>query len=312
MNGPAPSTTVRPDLAICTTGRKQSTADLLRSHAALDLFSSQTLICQGMVKGHPLLNVARQEQYRCILDSEVGVSAARNLALCTAQSRYLLMLDDDVEISAHTVRMMLRSLQSEGLAILAVRPVEPADALPVTARRSQSRVYRKVDAGIFDDFWEGALLVDRQAVAPLTFDTRLGVGTSTSFGSDEGPDLAIRMVLAGQPVGYEADLTVTHHDPTYERSNDVNRRRWWSYAVGRGGAVRKHRMLRSRLFTDLLRPLGGALFSLGRADRDSLVRYIARVAGFAYGYLLWSLKCNGPGVSASTRSIAYEVFEADS
>lgn len=71
------------------------------------------------------------------------------------------------------------------------------------------------------------------------FDERMGVGSSTPWHSDEGPDLILRLQRAGVRAYYDPAVAVWHPQPvTSYGAKDVDRA--YRYACGTGYFYRKH------------------------------------------------------------------------
>jgi len=114
------------------------------------------------------------------------------------------------------------------------------------------------------------------AVGP--FDTSLGVGSGTPWGSAEEIDYLIRALQAGFRLYYDPDVIVFHPNkiPTPPRT--------YRYASGMGRVLRKHNYPFWFLAYYSLRSLGGAFWGLlsGRWDRASV--YWAALRGRIYGW----------------------------
>lgn len=110
------------------------------------------------------------------------------------------------------------------------------------------------------------------------FDENLGPGTS--FGSCEGPDLALRLMSLGVNGYHDRSLLVRHTD----KSSTVNGSRAYDYGTGMGYVLRKSHASMRTVLTFFIRPLGGALLSLLRRKSDQAAYYFRTLLGRLTGY----------------------------
>lgn len=100
------------------------------------------------------------------------------------------------------------------------------------------------------------------------FDETLGLGSGTPWGSGEEGDYLIRAVNCGFALTYRPEITIFHDDKasTYDERGRI---RAYSYSMGLGRLLRKHRYPWWFVGYQCMRPCGGALAALlrGRTDR---------------------------------------------
>lgn len=110
------------------------------------------------------------------------------------------------------------------------------------------------------------------------FDENLG--PCTSFGSCEGPDLALRLMSVGAHGYHDRSLLVRHMD----KSSTLSGSRAYDYGTGMGYVLRKNHASVRTVLTFFIRPLGGTLLSLLRRKRDWATYYFRTLQGRLAGY----------------------------
>lgn len=124
------------------------------------------------------------------------------------------------------------------------------------------------------------------------FDESLGLGSSTDFKSGEETDYILRVIAMGGRMIYLPSLRVFHPlPPTGCTSGGVARS--WSYGLGWGRVLRKHRYDPLQLVYHFAYPLLGSLVALLRRDPALARLRIARLLGRWQG---WRWR---PGLSIS-------------
>lgn len=119
------------------------------------------------------------------------------------------------------------------------------------------------------------------------FDTRLGTGAPTPFGSAEEYDFVVRAIAAGATIRYEPHLLVEHEDwrTGMERRDALAKA--LRYNRGFGRALRKHR-LRGEMLRWTLRSVGGVVVRAAQLKPAEAVfqwtQLRGRVEGWSWGW----------------------------
>ena len=157
------------------------------------------------------------------LDTNLGIPAARNLAL-QVDAQVLLFLDDDAELITTDVFAPIRELfdSHHDLAAVALRLVDEEGA---TVRRHVPRLGRSgtEESGWVAAFPGGAVAIRREAMEAVG-----GYPDEFFYGMEE-TDLAVRLIDAGWKIWYAADLLVFHPRTEPSRHPDA----YWRLARNR-------------------------------------------------------------------------------
>ena len=113
------------------------------------------------------------------------------------------------------------------------------------------------------------------------FNQKIGVGSPSTYQSGEDLDYFIRPLTCNFRMWYEPALTIYHPD---FRSIERLRRTAYGYALGVGYVMRAHRYPVTYLNDYVLRCLGQAVLSLGKAKLQLAQVYLVRGVGLIRGY----------------------------
>ena len=116
------------------------------------------------------------------------------------------------------------------------------------------------------------------------FDEKLGVGSGTPWGANEGPDLVLRCLLKGAKASYHVDLFAYHPDHVVEQGTAANRRKMYSYNCGFGYVLRKHGYGFDFMLPYLIRPVGGMAYYTLRGRFSMAARSWSIFKGRFYGW----------------------------
>lgn len=214
------------------------------------------------------------------LRSERGLSRARNAGLAQIAADVVSFPDDDCVYPDDLLERVARRFAADAaLGGLTGREVG-ADG--------GSSPSWKQDAAVLsdDNLWNRAIsftiFLRREIVATVgSFDGELGLGSGRPWSSGEELDYLIRAVRSGARIEYDPALTVTHDS----RPLDPSEQRAVRYRDGAsvGYILRKHRYPARPRARMLMRPLGGALFSLLRVDVERARLHAATFRGRIVG-----------------------------
>jgi glycosyltransferase involved in cell wall biosynthesis len=204
-----------------------------------------------------------------------GLSRARNAGLKLIMGDVVAFPDDDCWYPGDLLQRVAEYLESnpriDGLTGRAV----DGEGRNSSARWSTSPGILS-DFSLFSRGISIGIFLRRKVVDRVGgFDESLGLGSGTPWGSGEESDYLIRAVNRGFAVMYRPDLVVFHDDKT-ATYDETARQRAYSYSMGMGRLLRKHRYPSWFFGYMCARPFGGTLIALLRG-RSTRARYHAAV-----------------------------------
>jgi glycosyltransferase involved in cell wall biosynthesis len=220
--------------------------------------------------------------------SEKGLSRARNVGMRQIGGDVVAFPDDDCWYPPRLLESVKnlfasqpewhgitgRPVSAEGQAVLGQYDSKPG-------LLTKLNVWRRVNSN--------TLFLRRHLVESVGwFDETLGVGAGTPWGSSEDADFPLRALNQGLRVYYLPDLLVFHPDDTRGCDIQARIRKAYSYGLGMGRVLRKHRYPTWFLlynWTGPLRPLALALVC-GRTAQAKV--FWALSAGRVRGWLGWA------------------------
>ena len=215
------------------------------------------------------------------LRSPRGLSRARNAALTELRADLVAFPDDDCEYADDLLeRVAARLAPDSGLDGLSGRAV---------GRDGHSSPSWEHEGALLtdDNLWNranSAALFLRRELLERTgpFDETTGLGSGTSWSSGEEIDLLIRAVRSGARIAYDPELTVIHDEapPATGGLTALGFRDGASV----GYVLRKHRYPARVVARMLVRPVGGAVVSVLRADLARARFHLATLRGRVAGY----------------------------
>ena len=269
-------------LIVATVNR---TAELGRLLASIDAQSYKGFEVIVVDQNHDDRLFAVLHQYPNLrishLRSPLGASRARNIGLRAAACNIVVTPDDDwwypPELLA-TVKQWFDSHPGYGGIFAGLRNEAGLPMLPKWPP----------DAGLCDkaNVWDCTMtataFLRRELVDAVGgFNEQLGPGPDTAFKACEDIDYCIRALETGARIYYDPAYVVYHPDlSSSARLQDKT----YSYAQAYGYVLRIHHYPLSFFLKRALRSLGGAIFSLFKADFDRCRLYLLRAAGQLRGY----------------------------
>jgi glycosyltransferase involved in cell wall biosynthesis len=138
---------------------------------------------------------------------------------------------------------------------------------------------------VLDRCQEFTVFVRKESLRDFRYNERLGVGSRTPWGADEGPDILIRLIQAGARVVYFPHLFV-YHPNKLATFDSATRRRAAGYSRGRGCLFRLHRFPRKTIFKSILRPAMGCFVYLLKCQPMRCAYYFTILTGTLRGLLM--------------------------
>jgi hypothetical protein len=132
---------------------------------------------------------------------------------------------------------------------------------------------------------EFTIFVRSQSLKHLRFNECLGVGATTLWGSEEGPDLLIRLVQSGCRLVQFPQLLVYHPNKSI-KITFASLGLTASYSRGRGCLLRLHGFPRRMVAAALFRSAMGSFYYLARLDMMRSIYYVVVTYGMLRGLFM--------------------------
>jgi glycosyltransferase involved in cell wall biosynthesis len=260
------------DLVVATTGRSRQLAQLLESLRAQTHRPFRVLVVDQSSDDRLETLLSSAHDLDVVhLRSGRGLSRARNAALAQLTADVVAFPDDDCRYPPDLLARVAERLAEPSLQGVAGRV---ADA------RGRSSDSWKGDRALLDrsNLWNRAnsatVFLRRELVERVgAFDEELGLGSGRPWHSGEEIDYLLRALDAGARVEYEPSLVVEHRLVPDDASLGLRDGATVGYLLRKHGYPRRER---ARM---LVRPLGGAIVSLGRADLKRARYHAATLRG---------------------------------
>jgi glycosyltransferase involved in cell wall biosynthesis len=271
-------------LIIPTKGRVSEIERLLQSLAAQTLQDFE-IILSDQNEDDRLAGVAHELKWgdRLLhLKSSGGVSRARNAGLIRARGDLVAFPDDDCRYPPRLLEEVAHFFETNpefGFLGGASFSDEGGDAVARHAREASPIERESIHAQCI----EFAFFIRRAQLGDLRFDEAMGVGASTPWQSDEGPDLMLRLKERGVRGYYDPRFAVWHPRPVVAYDAKAVDRSY-RYACGHGYFLRKHRYSFGRLAYLMFRTLGGAGLGCLTLNGGKARYYWARLRGSWKGW----------------------------
>jgi glycosyltransferase involved in cell wall biosynthesis len=181
-----------------------------------------------------------------VLESQPGLSNARNRGLAIARGHLIFFTDDDCYVSQDWLATGLRLLRDEPFQVVGGRvELHNPNHIPLTVKTDQQPSKLISAANLFGFLHGCNMAFGRRVLEEIGFfDRSLGAGSRCI--SAEDTDFVYRAFVRGIPVRYRPEFLVKHdHGRSAQAEAD---RLVWGYTVGQGAIAIKH-LIRGR--TDL-------------------------------------------------------------
>ena len=196
------------------------------------------------------------------LQSEPGLSKARNIGLNYATGEIISFPDDDCWYEKHLLEQVNQLfLDNPKNVVFTGRTMSEKKQKKLWKWDAESGYVNKINiwkrANSNSIFINKALLKE-----PIIFDEKLGIGSGTPFGSGEEIDLLLKILFKGGTIKYEPEIIVYHEDIFDEKAMI----KAYSYACGMGYVLRKHHYPIWTICKYLLMPFLSTIRSVLKGD----------------------------------------------
>lgn len=222
--------------------------------------------------------------------SSGGASRARNEGLARVSGELVGFPDDDCVLPPGLLQQVAEFFASHPqVGLLAGCSYADDGAGSVSNFSKQASEIQKTK--IHSQCIEFTIFIRRAELGEHRFDEKMGVGSWTPWHSDEGPDLILRLQLAGVKCYYDPRFAIWHPQPVNSYGpKEIDRA--YRYACGTGYFYRKHKYP-FRFFAYYMgRVSCGVLLALATLKPGKARFYLARLRG------LWRGWSSMPGFSA--------------
>lgn len=222
----------------------------------------------------------RVHDVRCYDVNFRGLSLAKNFAIDHCTRKHIVFLDDDAEMLPETFSVLKRIIGKTEFVGCFGKTIDKAGNDTVSKFSTES-------AELSLDNYLGRIIECPSifltaTVAQYRFDEKMGAGQF--HGAEEGHDLVLRMLKAGEKLFYTPELAVYHPNKTVEFDTPQALRRAFHYRAGFAYLCAKHSLLSRLVKRCAITTLALPYFAVFR--REKLKFYIAELLGMASGYLL--------------------------
>jgi glycosyltransferase involved in cell wall biosynthesis len=260
------------DLVVATVGRAEELARFLDSLEAQTFGRFRTIVVDQNPDDRLDAVLARSESDVQRIRSEPGLSRARNAALGQLTGDVIAFPDDDCTYPPDLLaRVAERFADDAGLDGLTGRA---ADAAGHTSASWKPDPVRLTGLNLWNRAISFTIFLRRHVVERVgRFDERLGLGSPEPWASGEEIDYLVRAIRAGARIEYDPSLVVVHDMAADEAAIG------YRDGASVGYLLRKHGYPARTTARMLIRPVGGALVSIGRGDRERARYYLASLRG---------------------------------
>lgn len=249
-------------LVLATIGREVEVEAFLDSLARQTYKHFELIVVDQNADDRVAKLVVRYADYfpLCRVQCKPGLSTARNVGIKLISGDIVAFPDDDCWYPPELLAKIARRFDDRSMEIISGQSRDAHNRHSQRVWPSRPHVADKVS------IWKLAIsytvFMRRECVDAVgEFDEELGVGAATAWQSGEETDFLIRALERGHTIRYFPEVKVFHPQKT-EVYNPATIERAKAYGAGMGRVLKKHHYSVWFVVYMLLRPVGGALFSL--------------------------------------------------
>ncbi len=212
----------------------------------------------------------------------IGASGARNIGIENASGEYLAFPDDDCVYPEGIIKEVFQQLEAcsdcDGICIITRHQ---DDHKPIARLKQASLLLKK--SNLLSTVIEAGIIIKKDALDGVRFDENMGVGSSSPYWSDEGPDFILRLLQGGKKVMYTPNIYMFHPNPV-KVYNEKTAQRAYAYGLGRGYFLRKNNYPYTVFLKFILMYLIGYFIGLFKVNKDMRTYFVNGIKGRYSGY----------------------------
>lgn len=226
-----------------------------------------------------------------IATNTIGLSVARNIGLKKCKGKYIALMDDDAFIAKNyykNLNLIIQNIELEDFDVISGRIMTIEDN-SVALSRYQDSEKKDINFNNIDVILSSALVIKSKVFNTIgNFDENFGVGAK--WGGSEETDLVARIIHKNYLVKYIPTLVIYHPRTDFDSMSFKDTfYKTYSYGLGRGAFLKKHRYLPKYLkLKNLFLPILAAFGSFLILRPKEACRYFSSFLGRLIGYLGYS------------------------
>jgi glycosyltransferase involved in cell wall biosynthesis len=282
-------------LVVCSVGRRDQVVRLLESLRRQTFRSFEVVLVDQNEDGRlddlvdrfadlPILHVRAVR----------GLSHARNVGLDYTCGDIVAFPDDDCWYPPTLLAEVATLIRlRRDVEIVSGRTVDEAGSSSVSVFDDRAQPVSR--SNFLRCGNSNTLFFRRETLARIgPFDTKLGVGAPTIFGSGEEADILLRALDLGIAIEYRPELII-HHDQVDDVVTEKTLDRAFSYGAGFGALMRKHRFGWAYFAYRELRTVVSGLLALLRGDIAKARYKRLWFTGVLKGFVSWERHASSNG-----------------
>lgn len=210
-----------------------------------------------------------------------SLSRARNFGLERATGDVVAFPDDDAWYAPDVLQVVVEALADPDADGVSFRVTNGRGVCSAGGWMSAGRMAMS-HANIWRTAVSCSFFVRRSAVGAIRFDSRMGAGSGTRFGSGEETDFLLQLIEAGARLLYDGREKVFH--PLF--SGRYTMRRGWLYGNGCGRTLRRHGFTPVRLLWMVGLQFARSVQAVACLKPRKALFHLAMFAGRLMGYVL--------------------------
>ncbi len=216
------------------------------------------------------------------LRSKRGLSHARNIGVLAAKGSIVAFPDDDAYYPKNLLSLVDKTFAGKQAA-----SGMTGRCLDVEGRIAAAACDKNAGTVNTLNVWKRGvattLFLKRQILENIGgFDEALGLGAATSYRSGEETDLILRCVAEGYTIEYDPNIIVYHPAVLEKGAQAVFKA--WSYGLGMGRVLKKHKTNLFLVIYHVIYPLFGSLTALMMGETNKAHLRVARCVGRFQGW----------------------------
>lgn len=189
------------------------------------------------------------------IKSKPGLSYARNLGLSNISGDIIAFPDDDCWYGNYLLSDVLEFfVNNPSIVGVAGRTMSGENQNPIwkwdnkQGFINKNNIWKRVNSNSI--FIRSEVIINQ-----IQFDTNLGIGAGTPWGSAEEIDFILKILDTGGKIFYKPDIMVYHRDAFPLKDDEAAIEKAYSYACGMGYVLSKHKYSLFLIMYYLMKPL---------------------------------------------------------